>query len=260
MKKTLLTSAPDFPSELAEFTENAKIYDSSCSPEARVYFIDRDEGYYLKRAKKGSLCREAVMTDYFHSKALATELINYITDDFDWMLTAAVHGKDCCSKLYTDDPKRLCDTLANLLRQLHENDTAGCPVSDHTSIYFDTVKLNYQKGAFDTDFLPPGYEKLSSDEAYATIVQAKSLFKTDVLLHGDYCLPNVMLDNWRFSAFIDLDHAGIGDRHVDLFWGAWTLNFNLHTDRFRERFLDAYGRDRIDRDVLDITAIAECFG
>lgn len=260
MKKTLLSEKPFFPEELSHFTENAPIYDSSCSPEARVYFIDRNGGYYLKCAKKGSLAREAAMTEFFHSKSLAAERVAYISGDRDWMLTRSVRGNDCCEDIYTKDPKRLCDTIAYLLRELHETDGAGCPLPDHTSVYFDTVSHNYEKGCFDRDFLPRGYEKLSAEEARRLVDQGRPLFKNNALLHGDYCLPNIILDNWKFSAFIDLDHAGIGDRHVDLFWGAWTLNFNLKTDSFRDRFFDAYGRDVIDEELLKIVALAECFG
>ncbi len=36
--------------------------------------------------------------------------------------------------------------------------------------------------------------------------------------------------------FIDLGNGGVGDRHIDLFWGAWTLFYNLKTDRHTERF------------------------
>ena len=69
-----------------------------------------------------------------------------------------------------------------------------------------------------------------------------------------------MLDEWDFVGFIDVDGAGIGDRHIDLFWGAWTLSFNLGTDEYRERFFDAYGRDKIDEDALSVVAAAEVFG
>ena len=84
--------------------------------------------------------------------------------------------------------------------------------------------------------------------------------KTDTLLHGDYCLPNIMLDNWQFSGFIDLDGAGVGDRHIDLFWGVWTLQFNLKTNRYGQRFLDVYGRDCIDMDLLSAIPYFEAFG
>ena len=85
------------------------------------------------------------------------------------------------------------------------------------------------------------------------------LLKTDTLLHGDYCLPNIILDNWNFSGFIDLGSGGVGDKHIDLFWGIWTLEFNLKTDKYTNRFLDAYGRFDIEPDMLKIIAAIEVF-
>ena len=69
-----------------------------------------------------------------------------------------------------------------------------------------------------------------------------------------------MLDNWRFSGFIDLGNGGVGDRHIDIFWGVWTLIYNFKTDAYCSRFLDAYGRDALDTDMLRVVAAAECFG
>ena len=81
-----------------------------------------------------------------------------------------------------------------------------------------------------------------------------------MLLHGDYCLPNIILNGWKLSGFIDVGSGGVGDRHIDIFWGAWTLWFNLKTDRYRSRFLDAYGRDKADEEILAVIAAAEVFG
>jgi kanamycin kinase len=69
-----------------------------------------------------------------------------------------------------------------------------------------------------------------------------------------------MFDDWKFSGFIDLDCGGIGDRHVDLFWAIWTLRYNLKTNRYRERFMDAYGRAKINEDYLRVVAAVECWG
>lgn len=38
------------------------------------------------------------------------------------------------------------------------------------------------------------------------------------------------------------------------------LNFNLKTDKYRNRFFDAYGRDKVDESKLEILAAAEVFG
>ena len=50
MKRTLLSRIPeDVPQEFERLLQGATVYDSSCSPEARVYFIEKDGGYYLKK-------------------------------------------------------------------------------------------------------------------------------------------------------------------------------------------------------------------
>ena len=82
----------------------------------------------------------------------------------------------------------------------------------------------------------------------------------EVLLHGDYCLPNIILNGWDFSGFIDLDCAGVGDRHIDLFWGVWTLFYNLKTNAYYDRFLDVYGRELIEPELLRTVAAFEVFG
>lgn len=38
------------------------------------------------------------------------------------------------------------------------------------------------------------------------------------------------------------------------------LNFNLKTDKYCNRFFDAYGRDKVDESKLEILAAAEVFG
>jgi kanamycin kinase len=40
----------------------------------------------------------------------------------------------------------------------------------------------------------------------------------------------------------------------------WSLQFNLKTDRYRDRFLDAYGRDRVCEDTFRTIAAVEVFG
>jgi kanamycin kinase len=46
----------------------------------------------------------------------------------------------------------------------------------------------------------------------------------------------------------------------EAFRGSWILGFNLHTDAYRGRFFDAYGRDRVDEDLIRVVAAAEVFG
>ena len=250
----------EIPQVFHPFLKDAAIFDSSCSREARVYFLDKDTGFYLKTAPKGSLRKEALLTDFFYKKGLGTEVLGYESLENDWMLTRRVPGEDCVDPAYLAYPERLCDTVARLLRQLHEVDFAGCPVPDRTGEYLDTARINYVNHNYDAQHFPDSWGYASAEEAYAVLESAGKYLRRDTLLHGDYCLPNIMLDQWKFTGFIDLDGAGVGDRHIDLFWGIWSLQFNLKTDRYKDRFLDAYGRDKVEEEMFRTIAAAEVFG
>ena len=60
-----------------------------------------------------------------------------------------------------------------------------------------------------------------------------------VLVHGDYCLPNVLIHDGRLSAVIDVGLAGLGSPETDLAAGVWTLQYNFGKG-FARAFLDAY--------------------
>ena len=249
-----------FPTQFHPYLQGAALFDSSCSPTARVYFLDKGPGYFLKTAPKGTLAKEAALTAYFHSKGLAAEVAAYESLEADWMLTRRVPGEDCLDKLYLADPKRLCDTTAQLLRQLHETDFTDCPVPNRTADYLATARQNFERQLYDTSLFPDNWGYASAEEAWAEVEQNGKYLRSDTLLHGDYCLPNIMLQDWQLRAFIDLGNGGVGDRHIDLFWGMWSLQFNLKTDAYRDRFLDAYGREHICNDTFRTIAAAEVFG
>ena len=261
MKRTLITvDVGEYPTTYRSLLQGCAVYDSSCSPEARVLLIERDGGCFLKSAPVGTLQNEAVMTRYFGEKGLGATVLDYRTEQGrDWLLTTRVAGEDCTH--YLEDPRRLTDLIATRLRALHELPFAGCPVSDRTAGFLAAAEEGYRLGRCDLSFhaMPQAPFK-TAEEAVAFLAQNKHLLARDTLLHGDYCLPNIMLDEWRFSGFIDVGNGGVGDRHVDLFWGAWTLAFNLKTEAYRERFFDAYGRDKVEDHLLSVVAAAEVFG
>ena len=257
MKRTPIKPDPSqFPTEFHSML-TAPVYDSSCSPDAQVFFIDHHGGLFLKSAPAGTLQKEAAMDRFFHQKGLGPQVLSYLTADRDWLLTAQVPGEDCTH--YLSDPKRLCDTTAQLLRQLHETPIDDCPIPDRTAEYVATAIENHRTGRYDATLFPDNWGYSSAEKAIAVVREFAPALKNDTLLHGDYCLPNILLRDWQFSGFIDLGTGGIGDRHIDLFWGVWTLFFNLKTDAWGERFLDAYGRDRIDREILQSIAAFEVF-
>lgn len=249
-----------FPQEYHALLQKSRVYDSSCSSEARVWYLEEGQGFYLKRAPKGSLGREAAMTSYFASKGLSATVLSYESDEFDWLLTSRIAGEDCTHGTYLAEPERLCDLLAQRLRMLHETSFADCPVPRRTAEYLAFAAKNYGEGRGDLSLFEDVPPFKTVEEAWSLVSRYGGCLQENVLLHGDYCLPNILLEDWRFSGFIDVGNGGVGDRHIDLFWGLWTLRYNLRTSRFASRFLDAYGRENVEKDLLRVVAAAEVFG
>lgn len=260
MKRVLTQLPEDMPDSIRKLTEGAVIYDSSCSADARVYFIDKGDGFFLKHSPEKSIVFEALMCRFFRQKGLGPEILSYERHGGEWLLTARVKGEDCTDAMYLNDPKRLCDTTAALLRQLHDTDFTGCPIPDQLGRYLAIAQRNHDNLRFDTSFFTEDWRFNNPEEAWQVALDNAEYLKNDTLIHGDYCLPNIILDNWKFSGFIDLGCGGVGDRHVDLFWGIWSLFYNLGTNKYKERFLDAYGRDRVNPDLLRTIAAIEAFG
>ena len=249
------------PETVAETLRDSRLYDSSCSREARVLYIEKDGGLFLKKAPEGTLRTEAEMTAFMHRLGLAAEVRYYgSSGGKDYLLTERLPGEDCVWAGHLAEPEKLCDTVAELLRTLHETDASGCPVPDRNRTYAEAVRAGSAKRNFDADHFRGLWDFSSFEEAEKAAREGLPLLKRDALLHGDYCLPNIILKDWKLSGYIDLGNGGIGDRHIDILWGIWTLKRNLKTARYTERFLDAYGRDRAEKEKLRTIAAMECVG
>ncbi|MBN2828934.1 MAG: phosphotransferase, partial [Candidatus Cloacimonetes bacterium] len=133
------------------------------------------------------------------------------------------------------------------LRRIHSLSTTECPYRHRITEMLEEIETKGNLPKYDLEIIPEGFEK-----AYNKLNQLKSLAEEDVVLHGDYCLPNIILKDFELKGFIDLGSGGVGDRHWDLFWGIWTLQYNLKTDKYRDIFLDAYGKREVDEERLEM--------
>jgi len=242
------------PDELIKWIGNAPIYESSGESGAKTVYIDRDGGAYLKIAICGSLLLSSHLQTYFSKYKLTSPVIRYLSIDRDYLITAPIRGDDGTSKKYLAEPERLSEIFGQSLRLLHEVDASDCPIKNKM------YELTLMAGT--NSFLQTHLDDIGeyigiahAETSLAEIVATSGLLKNDVLIHGDYCLPNIILNNWAFEGFIDVADGGVGDRHYDLAWGLWTLNRNLKSSKYGHRFLDAYGRDCIDKDRLRICGL-----
>jgi len=247
------------PDEIKYYLTGSEIYDSSCNVRAKTYFIDRDAGYFLKIAPKNTLEHEAVMMDYFHGKGMTARVCAYINDnENDYFLMERVKGESSYEEKYLNEPERLAVVTGESLRKLHDISPDGCPKKNITSSLIPIAHEKYKNNNYDAWFLEYGDFKIP-EGGYDFLCKNENKLVEDVHLHGDACLPNIILDDFKFSGFIDFEGGGIGDRHFDILWTIWSLQHNLKSQDYKNIFLDAYGRDKFDIDRYRLCIALQAF-
>ncbi len=245
------------PEELEKYVGTGDLIDRSGHSPAKVY--ETPGGYFVKCDEPGELAREYGMTKLFHGLGAGAEAVRYLTLDRDYLVTRKVPGRDLTKDL--SDPVHICHVLADALRKLHGRPVDGSiPVSSRYARYMASAAGPFSGGQYDPSVYMDGYRLSSRQEAWEIMQSSKHLLRCDTLIHGDACLPNVMEEHGAFRAFIDVSMGGIGDRHIDLYWALWSLQYNLNTDAYADVFLDRYGRKNVREDMFRIIAAFEAFG
>lgn len=246
------------PEELRQFIGTGEVIDRSGHSPAAVF--ETPNGFFIKCDESGELAREYRMTRFFHQLGVGAEAVRYITLDRDYLVTRRVPGEDLTRDL--GDPLHVCRVLADALRTLHAQpiQNTEIPISSRYERFMAAADGPFSGGCYDPSVYMDGYRLSSKEEAWAVMQGGKHLLQCDTLIHGDACLPNVMQENGAFRAFIDVSMGGLGDRHTDLYWAIWSLQYNLHTNAYADVFLDLYGRENVREDMFRIIAAFEAFG
>ena len=92
----------------------------------------------------------------------------------------------------------------------------------------------------------PEFAHFSAEEAVDHLEHTRPNVETLAVCHGDYCLPNVLIENGVAAGFVDLGELGVADRWWDLAVATWSVTWNLGPG-LEELFLSEYGVERDDQ-------------
>ena len=142
------------------------------------------------------------------------------TDGKSYLLMSKIKGKMSCDTYYLENPHMLLESLAKGLKMLWDVDISECPRTRDIEVELSEAKRRVENNLVDLDnvepttFGPEGFE--SPAKLLEWLENNKPTFEP-VFSHGDYCLPNIFLDdNGSINGFIDLGDAGIGDKWRDI--------------------------------------------
>jgi kanamycin kinase len=164
-----------------------------------------------------------------------------------WMVTRAAAGRSAAEPWPEHRRAAVVDAVADMARALHALPAASCPFDRSLRVAVAHARRAAAAGLVDLDDLDPERRGWTAErllaELDATLPETEDL----VVCHGDYCLPNVLLDpdTCAVTALVDVGRLGLADRYADLALAVRSLASHPRNAQFgppyAERFLARYG-------------------
>lgn len=156
-----------------------------------------------------------------------------VQEGFRWVLMTRLPGQMCCCDACREDPRRMVRVLADAMKQLWTVDVSDCPVDQSPRTKLDRARKLVEAGLVYMDLVDPQTFGPNGFDSPAQLLQWLEDHQPDcspVLTHGDFCLPNVFLKDWKLSGFLDLGRSGAGDSWTDIAicWRSLRDNFGGH--------------------------------
>lgn len=211
------------------------------------------EARYLKVGARGQelgLAAERDRLAWAAGRLPVPRVLAYGEDaEREWLLTAALPGANAIDERLREDPERLVPLLGGALRAFHAAPAGDCPFDARLDVAVETARRRVIDGLVDVEReLRAEHGALTAETALARLDSLRPPDEDAVVCHGDFCLPNVLIDRWRLGGFVDLGKLGLADRWADLAVATWSVTWNLGPG-WEDTFLEAYGVRRDARKI-----------
>ena len=221
-----------------------------------VYRLDHEDvpDFYLKVAPAGAqyqLGPEKRRLDWLQGKLPTPEAPYYqmVDDGTEYLLTTAVSGRPVSDPGHAPDLEQIVPLLADGLRQIHAVPIDDCPFDQRMNMMIELARLRLIHDQVDESDFAEERQGQSAVLLFEQLLDTRPKEEDLVFTHGDYCLPNVIIEREHINGFIDVGFAGVGDRYRDLALAIGSLTYNFG-EEWVPLFLETYGIRRPDRDKM----------
>lgn len=209
---------------------------------------EKKPALFLKMAKGDDLAEiraEKDRIEWLQNRLTVPVLEAYAeSPEGGFLLMSAVLGIDAATvPVRTDEERRrLVHLLATGLRRVHDVPIAGCPFDMTLAVKIEAARLNVLEGSVDESDFEEAHQGKTADSLFQKLLAKRPASEDLVFTHGDYSLPNIIVEGEAVSGFIDLGRAGVADLYQDIALAIRSIRHNLGDNReFEEQFYDAYG-------------------
>lgn len=229
---------------------------------AKTFLLKSKQNMYLKVMPKileRSLSREAGISRWLAGKLPVPEVIALTEDnENEYLLTSEIKGAPSCDPSFADSMPMLVKLLAEGLRMVHGVDTEGCPFDRSLDVRVKEAEYSVKNRLVNEDKFDEIRRGRKAGDLYRELMATRPSYEELVFTHGDYCLPNIIINNGAVSGFIDMGRGGVADRYQDLALAARSLAFNFDKKWIPHLFSE-YGIDNIDYDRIEFYQLMDEF-
>jgi aminoglycoside phosphotransferase len=221
------------PPELASVTSGYSLERVSVGrSDAQVFRLERPgrESLYLKVAPRGSpdpLLAEKLRLEWIGDRLPVPQVRLFAEDHLrQYLLLSEIPGVDASRSVHEGNIPQLVRLLAQGLRMIHGLPADGCPFDQTLGPNIEEARRRVRDGFVDeADFDAERRGRRASD-LFDELLRAGPSGEDLTFTHGDYCLPNIIIDGDAIGGFVDWGRAGVADRYQDLALAARSLERN----------------------------------
>ncbi len=257
----------DLPSDIADFCRGGNWQEITVGASGDLVFrITHPEKptYYLKVATNPSeevILAEKARLEWLQGRLPVPSIIAFATDSqHTYLLLSEVQGLMSFDEHFSQDIPTVVRLLAEGLRMIHGLDITRCPFDMGLSYKIPLAQERVRAGLVDEEDLDEQRRGMHADELMRQLFESQPKTEDLVFTHGDYCLPNILIDpsTMQLSGFIDLGRAGIADRYQDLALVARSLPRNFGPD-WEPLLWEAYGLKKVDAEKIQFYQLLDEF-
>jgi kanamycin kinase len=157
------------------------------------------------------------------------------------LVTKALPGHDATHPTWRVDLTALVQALGRGLRSFHEAvGEEWCPFRFDLARALAHVEERVAAGGATGAGFHEQHTHLTPAAALAELEATVPDDEDLVVCHGDFCAPNVLLQEGRVTGYVDLGELGAADRWWDVAVGAWSVGWNFG-EELEPHFYDSYG-------------------
>jgi aminoglycoside phosphotransferase len=184
-----------------------------------------DGGLYLKAVVRndvdpcfGSLEGECRRLEWLSGKLPIPAVVAFARDESrDYLVLSELAGRHAAAETPSASTMPVVvERLAEACRLFHSASAHACPFSESADTLIEQARGRLEAGLVDVEDFDDDRRGRDPRALFDDLRALRPKREELVLSHGDFCLPNVILQGGRLAGFVDLGRAGVADRWRDV--------------------------------------------